>query len=128
MPKTVDDLVAEAKARIENLTPDQVAEEMERGAVVVDVREGEELRQHGKIPGSVHVPRGFLEFRADPTSNFHNPALHPSKRIIVHCAGGLRSALAARSLQELGYENVGHLEGGFEAWVSAGHPVERVSP
>ena len=123
MPKSASELVAEAKQRVENLTPDDVEREMAAGAVVVDLRESEELAG-GRIPGAVHVPRGMLEFRADPTSPYHDAALDPSARVILHCAAGGRSALAAATLKEMGYENVAHLDGGFGAWQGAGKPVE----
>ncbi len=125
MTKTASELVAEAKGRIENLTVEQVAAEIAAGdAVLVDLREPEELTANGKIPGSLNVPRGMLEFRADPTSSYHQEPLDPSKRVIVHCAAGGRSALAAATLQDMGYERVAHLEGGFNAWKQAGHPTE----
>lgn len=123
MPKSAADLVAEAKQRVENLTPDDVQRELAEGAVVVDLRESEELAG-GRIPGAVHVPRGMLEFRADPSSPYHDAALDPSARVILHCAAGGRSALAAATLKEMGYDNVAHLDGGFGAWQSAGKPVE----
>ena len=123
MPKSASELVAEAKQRVENLTPDDVERELAAGAVVVDLRESEELAG-GRIPGAVHVPRGMLEFRADPTSPYHDAALDPSARVILHCAAGGRSALAAATLKEMGYENVAHLDGGFGAWQGAGKPVE----
>ncbi len=125
MAKTAAEMVAEAKAQIENLTPDAVEKELASGdAVLVDLRDGAELDATGKIPGSVHVPRGMLEFRADPTSSYHDAALDPSARVILHCAAGGRSALAAATLKDMGYENVAHLDGGFGAWQSAGKPVE----
>jgi rhodanese-related sulfurtransferase len=123
--KTAAELVAEAKRRVENLTVDEVAAEMAGGdAVLVDLREAEELTANGKIPGSVHVPRGMLEFRADPTSPYHQQPFDPSRRIIVHCASGGRSALAAATLQEMGYRSVAHLEGGITAWKESGRPTE----
>ncbi|HVF74046.1 MAG TPA: rhodanese-like domain-containing protein [Acidimicrobiales bacterium] len=124
MPKSAAELVAEAKQRIENLNPDQVEQEMAAGAVVVDLREPEELEANGRIPGAVHVPRGMLEFRADPTSSYHLAPLDPSARVIVHCAAGGRSALAAAALADMGYERVAHLDGGMAAWREAGKPVE----
>ena len=125
MTKRAADMVAEAKSSIENLGVDDVAEELAAGdAVLVDLREPEELTASGKIPGSVHVPRGMLEFRADPTSPYHQDPLDPSRRIILHCASGGRSALAAATLQQMGYENVAHLDGGFTAWKDSGQPTE----
>ena len=124
MAKTAAELVAEAKQRVENLTVDQVAAELERGdALLVDLREPGELAQ-GSIPGAVHAPRGMLEFWADPTSAYHRAEFDPSRRVFLHCASGGRSALAADTLQEMGYTNVAHLDGGFNAWKAAGRPVE----
>ena len=123
MPKTAAELVAEAKQRVENLGPDEVEKEVAAGATLVDLREPEEL-EGGRIPGSVHIPRGMLEFRADPTSPYHLAPMDPSARVIVHCASGGRSALAAAALAELGYENVAHLDGGITGWRDAGKPVE----
>lgn len=123
MPKSAAELVSEAKQRIENLTPDDVERELSEGAIVVDLRESEELAG-GRIPGAVHVPRGMLEFRADPASPYHLDSLDPSKRVILHCAAGARSALAAATLKDMGYERVAHMDGGFGAWQQAGKPVE----
>lgn len=120
--KTASQLVAEAKASIDNLTPDQVQAELAKGAVLVDVRDAGE-RAGGVIPGSLHAARGMLEFHADPTSPLHKPGLDPNRRVILHCASGGRSALSAMTLRQLGYTNVAHLDGGFKAWVAAGKPI-----
>lgn len=125
MAKTAADLVAEAKQRVENLSVAQVADEVARGALLVDLREPDERSQQGVIPGAIAAPRGMIEFWADPTSPYHRPELDPARRIIFHCAGGGRSALAADALQQMGYENVAHLDGGFTAWNAAGQPVVR---
>lgn len=123
-PKRASDLVAAARSRIENLTVDQVAEELDRGEVVlVDLREQNERQLHGVIPGAIHAPRGMLEFWADPTIPLHRPEFDPDRRVILHCAAGGRSALAADTLKEMGYGNVAHLQGGFEAWKAAGRLV-----
>ena len=125
MGKSASELVTEAKTKVENLDVDAVEAELKSGnTVVIDLRESEELAATGRIPGSVHVPRGMLEFRADPTSPYHLDPIDPSKRIILHCASGGRSALAATTLQAMGYNNVAHLDGGFTAWKAAGKPVE----
>jgi len=124
MKKTAAELVAEAKAQIENLDPDAVESELASGnAVLVDIRDAPEL-ENGRIPGAVHVPRGMLEFRADPSSPYHQDPLDPQKRVILHCASGGRSALAAATLKQMGYENVAHLDGGINAWKEAGKPTE----
>jgi rhodanese-related sulfurtransferase len=125
--KKVTDLVAEAKARIENLDVDGVDKEQADGVLLVDLREPAELIEAGRISGSVHVPRGMLEFRADPTSTYHQDGFDPERRIILHCATGGRSALAAAALQDMGYSNVAHLDGGFKAWAEAGRPIETTS-
>jgi rhodanese-related sulfurtransferase len=124
--KTAAELVSAAKDGIQNLTVDQVVSELQAGkAVIVDVRETEERAQTGSIPGAVHLPRGMLEFYADPTSPYYRSEIAPDKRVILHCAAGGRSALAVRTLQELGYTDVAHLDGGFGAWAAAGQPVDK---
>ena len=125
MTKKASELVTEAKAKVENLDAESVERELSSGeAVLVDVRDADEVTANGRIPGSVHVPRGMLEFRADPSSPYYQEPLDPSRRIILHCASGGRSALGAATLQEMGYSNVAHLDGGIKAWKEAGKPVE----
>jgi rhodanese-related sulfurtransferase len=122
--KTAAQMVQEAKARIENLSVDLVAAEIERGdAIVIDIREPHE-REQGAIPGSISAPRGMLEFWADPASPYHRSEFDPARRIILSCASGGRSALAADTLQQMGYTKVAHLDGGFKAWAAAGRRVE----
>ncbi|HEY6957919.1 MAG TPA: rhodanese-like domain-containing protein [Candidatus Limnocylindria bacterium] len=123
MKKAID-LVAEAKSRIENLDAARVEQEHAAGVILVDLREPGELVESGRIAGSLNVPRGMLEFRADPTSPYHLEGFDPERRIILHCATGGRSALAAAALLDMGYTNVAHLEGGLKAWVAAGRPIE----
>lgn len=123
--KTVGQMVDAAKARIENLTNEQLGAEIARGAVqVVDIRDVRERQKLGWIPGSIHVPRGMLEFWLDPTSKYFTARVDPEKRIVLHCAGGHRSALAAVVLLEMGFPDVAHLEPGFSGWAAAGLPVE----
>lgn len=123
--KSATDLVKEAKQQVENLTPEQVNEELSKGnATLVDIRESEELKETGSIPGSIHAPRGMLEFYADETLPYHKPEFDKSKRIILHCASGGRSALAASTLKQMGYENVAHLDGGIKAWKEAKMPIK----
>ena len=123
MKKQASELVAAARARIENLSPDEVERELASGdAVLVDIREADEVAK-GRIDGSTHITRGMLEFRADTSSPYHQEPLDPSKRVILHCASGGRSALAAATLKDMGYERVAHLDGGLNAWKEAGKPV-----
>ena len=119
--KSATDLVKEAKQGIENLSADQVNEELQNSNVtLIDIRESEELKQNGKISGSVHAPRGMLEFYADETLPYHKPEFDKNKRLILHCASGGRSALATATLKEMGFKNVAHLDGGIKAWKDAG--------
>ena len=122
------DMVDEAKSRIENLSVDQVAAELEAGtAVVLDIRDVRELLEKGSIPGAIHTPRGMLEFWVDPETEYYREMFTPDKRYILFCAGGGRSALSADTMREQGYPNVAHLESGFAGWVGAGKPVSDVA-
>ena len=125
MAKSAAELVGEAKSRIQNLTPEQVESELNSGdATLIDIREANELEQNGRIPGAIHAPRGMLEFYADPATAYHRPEFDAGKRIILTCASGGRSALAADALQNMGYSNIAHLDGGINAWKESGKPVE----
>ena len=120
---TAAELVASARTRVRELDPETfAAEAADARSVVVDLREGDE-RTTGTIPGAIHVPRGMLEFRADPTSPYHDERLSTDRPILLHCASGGRSALAADTLRALGYADVAHLEGGIAAWREAGQQV-----
>ncbi|HZS82150.1 MAG TPA: rhodanese-like domain-containing protein [Stellaceae bacterium] len=124
LKRGVKQLVAEANAEVETLSvADALKLAGDPDTVFVDVRESVERRQSGGIKGSVHVPRGFLEFQADPESPAHNPALSSGKKLVLYCASGGRSALAAKTLQDMGLRRVAHLAGGFSAWQQAGGPV-----
>ena len=125
MAKSASDLVGEAKGKVENLDPDAVEGELANGAVLVDLREADELDANGRIPGAVHVPRGMLEFRADPESPYHDQSFDRDKTVILYCASGGRSALAGKTLKDLGYRDVRNL-GAFKDWAESGRPVERV--
>ena len=121
---TAAEMVAKAKQKVQNLTTEETARELEAGdATLVDVREPGERAENGAIPGAIEAPRGMLEFWADPASPYHRDEFVPDRRIILHCASGGRSALAAVTLQDLGYTNVAHMNGGIEAWKDAGNPV-----
>ena len=121
-------MVAEAESRIENLDVDQVAAELEAGsAIVVDIRDIRELLELGSIPGSIHAPRGMLEFWVDPESEYYRDVFDPDKRYILFCAAGGRSALSADTMRMQGYENIAHLRGGFGAWKAAGKAISDVA-
>lgn len=121
-----EELVRSAKSRIPNLTIDEVRAAVADGALLVDIRDVRELAKLGTIPGATHVPRGLLEFWADPESHHYKNYFDPDGSVILFCAGGGRSALAADILQFMGYSHVAHLECGFNGWKSAGQPVDDV--
>lgn len=119
--KSAREMVAAANAAVETLAVDAAAPLVgQAGVQFVDVREPGEWAK-GHIPGAVHVPRGLLEFKADPTLEaYFDPAFDPAKRLIVYCASGGRSALAAQTLKDMGYPAVASMLGGFTAWTEAG--------
>ncbi len=120
----VAELVADAKSRIQNLNPAEVKTELDRdGVVLIDIREENELSENGVIPGAIHAPRGMLEFYADPASPYYRDEFQPDSRIILTCASGGRSALAVDRLQQMGFANIAHLDGGLKAWKEHGFPV-----
>lgn len=126
-PQSVNDLVADARTRITGLSMEEMQRELASGsALIVDIRDVRERWKEGTIPGAKHVPRGMLEFWADPQSEYHKRYMDPQKYTIVYCAGGLRSSLAADVLQKMGYSNVAHLEMGFDAWKQSGGAYEDV--
>lgn len=121
MKKGFKQMLAEANAAIETVSVQDLAYHLDSPDVVlVDVRDKAERDNEGEIPGSVHVSRGMLEFSADPESPIYNKELGPDKRLILYCASGGRSALAAKTLLDMGYEEVASLAGGYQAWQSAG--------
>jgi rhodanese-related sulfurtransferase len=127
-PKTVEQMVAEARERIHSLSVEEVASEIEAGDVLlVDLREDDERLLEGTIPGSLHVPRGLIELSADPTSPLYRREFDPKRRVIVYCSSGIRSALAADTLRGMGYEEVAQLDGGMMAWKQDRRPVQGVS-
>lgn len=126
MVKRAAELVAEANAAVETLDVAEASKLVGRDDVVfVDVREGGELATQGKIPGAIHAPRGLLEFYADPSTPYHKPELASGKRLVVYCASGGRSALAAKTLKDMGIDQVANLLGGFTAWQQQGGKIER---
>jgi rhodanese-related sulfurtransferase len=122
---TVDQLLGEARASLERLTPEDARAAMSAGAVLVDIRTETQRAQDGAIPGSLFIPRNVLEWRCDPTSPWRDPAVaNPDARVVVICHAGYQSSLAAATLQRLGHLDATDVIGGFQAWRSAGLPVE----
>ena len=133
MPQTITrgykTLLAEADTAVEALDVDAVQSLLGRDDVVlVDLRDPRELEREGKMPGAFHCPRGMLEFWIDPESPYAKPEFQQDKRFVFFCAGGWRSALAAKTAQDMGLKPVAHMKGGFGAWKKAGAPVDGGSP
>ena len=125
--KTIDQLLTEARERLRRVEPEEAFEAASRGAILVDIRSGEQRAADGVLPGAIHHPRNVLEWRADPTSGASDPAIaDPDAELILVCNEGYASSLAAVTLQELGFTRATDLAGGFQAWRAAGLPVERL--
>ncbi|MBM3561069.1 MAG: rhodanese-like domain-containing protein [Alphaproteobacteria bacterium] len=123
--KTVQTMLAEAEAAVPRISPDEVRGLVGKPDVVfLDVREPGEVAASGKIRGAVNVPRGLLEFRADPASPLHDAAFDRARTIVAYCASGGRSALAGKTLKDMGYANVRNL-GGFKGWLDAGGEIDK---
>ncbi len=123
--KGIKELCAEAETVVETWTVDEARNHLEDEDVVfVDIRDIRELWREGAIPGAVHAPRGMLEFWVDPESPYARDVFQSGKRFKFFCAGGLRSALAAKSVQEMGLSPVCHMAGGYSAWKKIDYPTE----
>ena len=123
---TVEEMLARSRERLTRVEPSGMAEELARGAVLVDIRADSQRAADGEVPGAVFIPRNVLEWRCDPASPHRDPHVSdPSRRLIVMCDAGYQSSLAAAALQELGHANATDLAGGFQAWRAAGLPVSR---
>jgi rhodanese-related sulfurtransferase len=123
--KTVQAMLAEADAVVPRISPDEAKGLVGRSDVLfLDVREPAEVTTSGKVPGALAIPRGLIEFRADPASPAHDAAFDRAKTVVAYCASGGRSALVGKTLKDMGYANVRNL-GGFKGWVDAGGPVEK---
>jgi rhodanese-related sulfurtransferase len=126
MAKTVKEMLADANASVQKLPPSEAAEKMRSGDVLIlDVRDPSEVQKTGRLKGAVNVSRGMLEFRADPESQYHDPEFRKERTILLHCASGGRSALAGKTLQEMGYVSVFNI-GGFKELAESGIPTEPV--
>ena len=124
--KTLDDLLAEARSRLQRLEPEAAFAAQSAGALLIDTRSGDERTREGVIPGALHIPRSVLEWRVDPDADpaFHNPhILGLGQQLVLVCAHGESTSLAASTLQDLGFTRATDLVGGFAAWKDAGLPV-----
>ena len=118
-------MVKEAKKEIEEIPPEEAVKLHANPDIVhVDIRDPRELERDGKVPGAFHATRGMLEFWIDPASPYFKPIFGEDKKFVFFCAGALRSALAAKTAQDMGLKPVAHIQGGFGAWKKAGGPVE----
>lgn len=125
LKRGVKQMLAEANAEIDTVSVHDAVGLLEDPDVVfVDIREQVE-RAQGTVPGSAHAPRAFLEFQADPESDAHNPVFSSGRRLLLFCRSGGRSALAAKTLVDMGVPNVAHIAGGFAAWEAAKAPVAK---
>lgn len=123
-PRTIGELLSEARGRLERLEPAAALAAQADGATLVDLRCADDRRASGVIPGSVHVPLSVLFWRLDPTSDFRSPNLaDPAKRVVLLCADGYSSSLAAATLQSLGFSQATDVIGGVNGWIAAGLPI-----
>ena len=124
--RTVNDLLEKARARLDRLEPADAHQAMvDDGAILIDTRCAELQREAGIVPGAIHVPLSVLYWRLDPASGHDDPRLSdPAARIVLLCAHGYSSSLAAATLRDLGFDRATDVIGGFEAWAAAGLPVE----
>ena len=124
MHKTVKSMIDDAMSVITTYSVEEALELHGRDDVqFVDLRDVRELEREGIIPGAFHAPRGMLEFWVDPESPYHKPVFAQGKQYVLFCAAGWRSALATKTLQDMGLEKVAHIDGGFGAWKAAGAPT-----
>ena len=119
------DLIAEANAEVRVLgIAEAVALHGRDDVVFIDLRDIREVAKTGTVAGAHHVPRGMLEFWIDPASPYHKPVFAEDRTFVFYCAGGWRSALAAKTAQDMGLAPVAHLDGGMKAWIDAGGPID----
>jgi rhodanese-related sulfurtransferase len=123
---TVDELLADARRRLERVDAPTAREAFDSGATLVDIRTDAQIADDGAIPGALRIGRNVLEWRLDPACEYRDPGAPAlDAHVIVFCDSGYASSFAAASLQQLGFARATDLDGGFQAWRSAGFPVER---
>lgn len=126
MVLSVQQMLAEAEAAVPRIAPEEAKGLVGQPDVVfLDVREPNEVAASGKVPGALAIPRGLVEFRADPASPLHDANFDRAKTVVAYCASGGRSALVLKTLKDMGYGNVRNL-GGFKGWVDAGGEIEKI--
>ena len=124
--KPVKTLVAEAKEQTNSINPANAHDRQQAGdAILIDIRDIRELQRDGRIEGAFHAPRGMLEFWADPDSPYHKEIFATEGELVLFCASSWRSALAAKTLQDMGFNNIRDMEGGFTAWKTASLPITK---
>ncbi len=122
--KTANHYLEEANAVVPKISPEEgIAKHAAGGSVFVDVRDANEIDQSGTIAGALRIPRGMIEFRADPTHALHDSGLSMDAEIVLICGAGGQAALTGKTMKDMGYQNVSNV-GGFSAWKDAGGPVE----
>ncbi len=121
--RSIDELLAGARARLDRLDPHETHRRVARGAVLVDIRPAAQRAEHGEIPGALIIERNVLEWRLDPRSDARLSFTHYDLEVIVTCQEGYTSSLAAAALQDLGLLRATDLDGGFKAWQAAGLPT-----
>ena len=124
MPVTAKSLLEAANAAVPKISGKDAIDMVANGALLVDIRDSAELAQTGKAAGSLHIPRGSLEFKADLTAPSADKSFALDRPVILHCASGGRAALAGKLLKDMGYQKVFNL-GGFKDWAEAGGKVEK---
>ena len=126
--KTAKELVQEAMDKIKTITPSELKELQRQNPdlILIDIRDIRELKKSGKIKGARHMPRGMLEFWLDPESPYYKKDITPDKTKILYCASNWRSALATKAIQDMGFDNVCHVKGGFQAIVDDGFEIEKI--
>ncbi len=126
--KTSKQLVQEAMDKINTISPSElkILKKKEPDLVIIDIRDIRELKKTGKILGAKHMPRGMLEFWLDPQSPYYKKDISPERTKVLYCASNWRSALATKTIQDMGFDNVCHVQGGFQAIIDEGFETEDI--